>query len=410
MIIPALKTEGIFTFSSPFDGDDINNKFYTVVSVRMLRELSKNEEDPLNTVYLPKGLTEDDFNNDLRDDVPLIGLQGNGTFLLYVPANKIIGMPKLSGVKYQKKLINVNLGLIPETLALDGVINNIKDAVMDGLGTIPEVKVSIHSSSFLKTEEEHERYIDFISNHPRAKVFKSWKEKYLELNEDFIALKNNYDELQKFMAKTWDNNVTFITDIPPAVKQVMTKKIVINCVGHSLDSSFCINDLLFSISSPVGNTVKDVYAKGFTVKDITGRTSYYGVIGDIPMTMSMTEGDIGNSHLPYLFSDSGSVQFSPFIKSLDTGGSKKVSRGTIELLLDEPMYITNFKMRVYHSSDIHMGSCRVILYNANDEIVYNTTFEKNRDFTSAAPVLDKNIKDALQIRGDVPHPLPDPAS
>lgn len=408
MIIPAIKTEGVFSFSSPFDGDDINNKYYTVVGIRMLKEMFKNEEDPLNTVYLPRGLTEDDFNNDLNDDVPLIGLSSSGSGLIYVPANKIIGMPKLSGVKYNKKMININLGLIPETVALDSVVNNLKDVIMDSLGTVPVTKISTHSSVFLKTEEEHEQYMDFIAGHPRARVFKSWKQKYLELSEEFTALKVKYNELSSFMCKTWDNNVTFITDIPSTVKQVMTKKIVINCVGHALDRPFALNDLLFTVCSPIGNSLKNVYAKGFTVRDLTGRTSYYGMLGNVPMTVMVTEGNVGNSHLPYIFSDMSNTQFEPFIKQLDTGGSKQVSRATIEILLDEPMYITNFKMRVYHSTDIHMGSCRMIMYNNDDNIVYNATFEKNRDFTSASQTIEKNIKDALQIRGDLPQPLPDP--
>lgn len=410
MIIPAIKTEGVFTFSTPFDGDDINNKYYTVVSVRMLREMFKNEEDPLNTVYLPRGMTEDEFNADLDADVPLIGLSSSGSGLLYVPANRITGMPKLSGVKYHKKMININLGLVPETIALDGVLNNVKDVVMDGLGIIPTTKISSHSSTFLKTEEEHEQYLDFLANHPRVKVFKSWKEKYLELTEEFNALKNNYDQLTKFMCKTWDNNVTFLTDIPSTVKQVMTKKIVINCVGNELAKSFSLNDLLFSVCSPVGTTVKPIYAKGFTVRDVSGRTSYYGVLGNVPMTIVVTEGNLGNSHLPYVFSDMSYTEFSPFIKTLDTGGSKQVSRATIEILLDEPIYITAFKMRVYHSTDMHMGTCRLIMYNTDDNIIYNTTFEKNRDFTSATQTIEKNIKDALQIRGDLPQPLPDATS
>lgn len=406
MIIPALKTEGVFTFSSPFDIEEINNKYYTVVSVRMLKELFKNEDDPLNTIYLPRKLTEDDFSKDLINDIPVIGLQDQSSKLIYIPANRIIGTPKLSGIAYRRKMINVSLGLLPDNYSLEGLAGNIRDAVMDSLGMIPEMKISINSATELKSEQEHDDFIRRLSNHPKVRVFKSNREKYLELKELYDSLKVKYDELSEFMSSTWDNNVNFLTSIPQKTLDLMTKKIVINYVGEVGTKPFAINQLGFVLSSYLGNTTTNIYAKGFTLKDVTGRRSYYGMLGDKDITITITEGDIKDSHLPYVFSDSNQVKFYPFDKKTNTG-SNKVSRGTIEIELNNPLYITGLTIKLIQSNDLVVDQCRFILYNKDNKIVYNTTFERGTDYSSITPVLTKNFKDALQIRNDIPHPLPD---
>lgn len=406
MIVPAIKTQGVFTFSPPFDIQEINNKYYTVVSVRLLKELFKNEDDPLHTIYLPRKLTEEDFQNDLKNDVPIVGLSDQSSRLVYIPANRIIGTPKLSGVPYRRKMINVSLGLLPDSYGLEGIASNIRDVVMDGLGIIPEMKVSINSATELKTEQEHEDYIRRLSNHPRVRVFKSDRQKYLELKKEYDDLKSKYDDLTEFMSSTWDSNVNFLTDIPAKTLEVMTKKIVINYVGEVGTKSFCLNQLGFILSSYLGNTTSPVYAKGFTIRDVTSKKSFYGMLGDKTMTISVTEGEIKDSHLPYVFSDMNTITFYPFDNKTETG-INKVSRGTIEIELDSPLYITGLNIKLIHSDDLVVDKCRFILYNKDDRIVYNTTFERGTDFSSLSPILNKNFKDALQLRNDIPHPLPD---
>lgn len=407
MIIPAIKTEGVFTFSTPFDKEDINNKYYTVIAVRMLKDLFKNEEDPLNSIYLANGLTEDDFNRDLEDDVPVVSLSGQGTRQVYVPANKISGMPRLSGVKYRKKMININLGLIPEEYPLTAIIGNLEDVIKDSLGRIPTSKVSVHSTSFLKTEDEHNDFMNFLATHPRAKNFKSYKQKYLELNEQYIKLKQTHDELSKFMNATWNNNVNFITRIPGNVQQVMTKKIILDGVSGSVSKSCSLSNLRFKIASPIGGTRTEVYAKGFSLKDVTGKTAYYSLIGNVRATISVKEGVIMSSHLPDIFSMNSKMTFFPFTKQV-ADATVKTSRFTIEIVLEEPMYISDIGANLYHGVDDHLSKFRVVLHNESDSIVFNTTYELNRDFSTVNGVIEKDIKDSLQIRSDIPHPLPDP--
>jgi len=181
ILTPPINSTGSFTFSAPFDAIIPNDQELTVTSVRSIPELEQSSVDILNTIYIPNNMTEDVYKQDVIKNVPIVFLVNEGGVIYTVPANKINTIPDITGVKYQERILAVNLGPIPVITNLDQAKEILKQDVYDTLGIDTEVQVVNSSAVVLMTKEEDAIYTQLKNN--RASINKSYRTRYLETKE-----------------------------------------------------------------------------------------------------------------------------------------------------------------------------------------------------------------------------------
>lgn len=177
MIIPPINSTGKFTFSTPYDTILDSNKEYTVISIRSLLELHNSSEEPCDNIYKAVGLTEDDFNEDLNSNVPII-VFGNGGNYTFVPADRIVSMPTINGISYQEVILAISLGSLPVGYNIDLAKSTIIDDIYDTLGIDSTVAEVPSSAVTLVTDIKHKEYMLLLAN--RKTVTKSYRTRYLE--------------------------------------------------------------------------------------------------------------------------------------------------------------------------------------------------------------------------------------
>ena len=181
ILTPPINSKGSFTFSAPFDALIPSDQELTVTSVRSIPELEQSSIDILNTIYIPNNMTEDDYNQDVIKNIPIVFLVNEGGTTYTVPANKINTIPDITGVKYQEKILAINLGPIPVITNLDKAKEILKQDVYDVLGIDSDVQAINSSAVILMTKEEDAVYKQLKNN--RASINKSYRTRYLETKE-----------------------------------------------------------------------------------------------------------------------------------------------------------------------------------------------------------------------------------
>ena len=142
-IIPPINAKGKFVLSPPFDGLISDKEEFTVVAIRSLTEIEP--DNPLDNIYKPVGLTEDDMKEDRFNNIQIIVLSSTSGRFVYVPSNKIASMPIITGASYQERMLSINLGLLPERLDLSLEIDDIREFILSKIGvnaSITEVDTS----------------------------------------------------------------------------------------------------------------------------------------------------------------------------------------------------------------------------------------------------------------------------
>lgn len=178
VLIPPINSKGSFVFAPPFDTKLDMGREYTVTGIRSIVELFNNSEKPFEMIYKPVGLTEEDFNSDIINNVPIIVLSTDGCDFIYIPANKITSIPIISGVKYAEKILAVSLKSIPIDMDLTLLANTLIDITYEITGIKANVSEVISSSTFLVPTEEDKVFRMLLAN--RIKVDKSYKTRYEE--------------------------------------------------------------------------------------------------------------------------------------------------------------------------------------------------------------------------------------
>lgn len=197
MLVPPINGKGLFKFAPPFDSLINTKQELTVNSVRSLVELADSEETPLDTIYKSIGLTEAEFQSDLDNDVPIVVFVTEGKEYIYVPANRVLSIPKINGVKYQEKIIAISLGNIPIDLDLTLITDTIKNDVRDIIGVESEPKIVLGSAVAVIDIDEHNQYEALRTN--SKSVFKSYRTQLLELQEEHNRVLNIKNELEKYI-------------------------------------------------------------------------------------------------------------------------------------------------------------------------------------------------------------------
>ena len=198
-MIPPYNLKGVFELSEPFNSLIDSRAIYKVVGINNIPELELEGKSPYDTIYKPLGLEESVIINDINNQVPIVTLRGEGNKHIYIPANRIVSMPKVDGYIYKEKVITVPLGTVPDTLDLTILCSDIQSYVKDRIGIEAPVKSIDTSASILLTPEENHRY----ESNRKGKIIldKSYRTRYLETVELLEKCKKIKSELEEYIVK-----------------------------------------------------------------------------------------------------------------------------------------------------------------------------------------------------------------
>lgn len=196
-IIPIVGSKGKYTFKEPFNQEDYENQELTVSAIRTFKELQDSNIDVFKTIYNLVGLTETDLLSDITNSVPIVVFTSISGNYLYVPANRVVGLPDTSGVKYQEVVLAINLGLMPLNFNLETVKQTVVDSVHDTLGvrsTVQEVK----SSGILLIDSIKDlEFRRLLEN--RKTQDTSFRTKYYRVKDQFERLQELYKKLENYV-------------------------------------------------------------------------------------------------------------------------------------------------------------------------------------------------------------------
>ena len=198
--IPTINTKGNFKFKPPYNVKEYESEIFTVDAIRSIKDMIASGEDPYKGVYQPIGMSEADYNKDSENKVPIVVLKGSNNRFLYVPANRITTIPLVEGREYQQMALAVNMGYLPCDYDLTTLSNDIIETVYNITGIKSTVEL-VRTSGVLKVDyTKHDTFMKLLEN--KKSVTKSWKTKYLELEEKYNALKILIQQLESTILNT----------------------------------------------------------------------------------------------------------------------------------------------------------------------------------------------------------------
>lgn len=133
-ILPALGSSGTYELAAPYDTKVLPEEIYTCKGIRKLSEYISYNQDAKKTIYDYYGLTENDYENDIKEDMEIISLQNKTGVWLYVPARFILKYPIVNGIPYHQVALVCKLPAIETNKNLDFLRTDIGNLIRDYLG------------------------------------------------------------------------------------------------------------------------------------------------------------------------------------------------------------------------------------------------------------------------------------
>ncbi len=196
-LIPDIGSKGKYSFKDPVNTKVPENVVFTCQSIRTLADLINTKQDVFKTIYLPLGLTRENYEEDINNGVSIIGLHAEIGAVHYVPSSYLNSYPNLNGVIYTKLMMGVDLGAVPDSLSLEAIEVSISNIVYDQLGIRPEIKVIATSQSIVVNYDDHEK-IEEIRK-AKISVDKSDYRLLIEALSGKLAAEKRVQELENFI-------------------------------------------------------------------------------------------------------------------------------------------------------------------------------------------------------------------
>jgi len=148
-----MNISGAFLLRLPFITDP--NRSYTVVAHRTFSELIARDQDPLQLVYAPVGLTATAYSEDQQEQALVICLRDSSGGLIYVPDTYIDNYPSMGSVKYSRLILAVSLGMWPDYRDITDIREAIEESVRAKIGATPQIMVTRGATSDYISEQQH---------------------------------------------------------------------------------------------------------------------------------------------------------------------------------------------------------------------------------------------------------------
>ena len=145
--IPAIGTAGYFDLLTPFNTQVATNERFTLKSVRTISDYLAGNEDVKNNVYV-KNAIDADYENDLKNDTEILGIQSDRGAWVYVPITYVKCYPVVNGIPYRKISIVLPIQAIPVNTELSTVLSELSNTIASSLG-FPATGIVIETSKVI---------------------------------------------------------------------------------------------------------------------------------------------------------------------------------------------------------------------------------------------------------------------
>lgn len=196
-VLPAIGTKGVFTFAPPFDTKVNTSLEYTVSSMELLSSIYNDGRKPFETIYKMAQMTEEDYADDIKENVFIVGFTSSGCETFYVPSDRIKSSPRTDGYTFVGKAISISLGNVPIDLDLSALKAILTDTVYDAVGIRASIQEVLTSAGFKVSEADYKAYMLKLAN--AKKVDKSFRTLYLEEVEKNRKLSSLVDNIESCM-------------------------------------------------------------------------------------------------------------------------------------------------------------------------------------------------------------------
>lgn len=196
LITPPINTSGIFTLYTPFTLP--TGVVYRCDAIRTFKELAKRGIDVFSTYYSPANLAESIYNEDAELGASIVTLVSATGEFYYVPNTYIQSYPGSAGVRYARKILVVELGLIPSTIDLDYFLPIMQDLVKKNIGVenTPSFVVAPYTGTV-----SHDQHVTLeASRRVAIQNYVSKDEQITKLTAQVTALQAANDKLMAVIA------------------------------------------------------------------------------------------------------------------------------------------------------------------------------------------------------------------
>lgn len=153
-MVPAVGDRGTFIVKAPWVIDQKGE--YVCHAVRSFSEIAKNNVNVYDTIYKPKGVSEQSYKTDADAGVVIVVLRSAiGTFL-YIPSSYLIGLPNGGGYAYSRRLLSIDLGALPLNLSTEALREDLITFINARFGVNPTLREVELPISEVVAPENHE--------------------------------------------------------------------------------------------------------------------------------------------------------------------------------------------------------------------------------------------------------------
>lgn len=152
--LPSLGMTGVFTLKTPFNNLVLPNTQYTCTAIESLAGAVAADKDPFATYYEPNGVTEVDFNADLKANVYLITITSGIGEVVVFPSSALVSLPNSDGVIYRNLVLSISLSSISDDTDISVLRSGIEDMILNTMGVKSSTYVTQVGSMTVLTREQ----------------------------------------------------------------------------------------------------------------------------------------------------------------------------------------------------------------------------------------------------------------
>ena len=199
-ILPVIGSSGTYELLPPFDTVILPEEIYTCKAIRNISEYVSYNQDPKKLVYDYYGLSENDYENDIQEDMEIVSLQNNKGVWVYVPARYIIKYPEVDGIPYHQLSMVCKIPAIEVSRDISHLKTDVINLIKDTLGVEAAVEIVEVSRTIAVTKDVSDQLkIDraLVSN---GRV--TDRAKYMQLLQQQQVLLDKIEALENYIKST----------------------------------------------------------------------------------------------------------------------------------------------------------------------------------------------------------------
>lgn len=200
LVTPPVNATGIFIVSQPYTLREKTT--YRCHAIRTIDELAKKNIDVYGQYYKPVGISTSIYEEDTDKGASIVTLISSDNKYVYIPNTYIESYPGMSGIRYERKLVLVDMGPLPNTMDIEYIVDDVASMVKKAAGVGDEM-VNVELATVpMDGTLTHEEHVELeasrraaINNHtPLAEQVTLLEKENAQLREDYELLLSVFED------------------------------------------------------------------------------------------------------------------------------------------------------------------------------------------------------------------------